>query len=202
MLKSFDQISEYKLQQITIAEAASAASADPSTFVDMSVYDRSPRLAVLWVNRGLLVGMRLGAAYGSVFPLFGTAIGAALGVGAGFVLGVGIAIIVFSIRFGTRRRKVSQGLTTVIEQGVACLTILIATLIVSRRIQPDDRILAFYVPATLGIAHSLLAKPPMPGYVYAGLVTGTRRKVVRGLPVAILACALAAFCLVYVLANR
>ena len=161
--------------------------------IPIGPFDFHPAGALLWLFRGPLIGLILGAAYGSWVPLLGTAVGGVLGAIVGFLLSLAVSLQVVVLRLAIRRFAVARSTADIAEQLVASLTIAGAAVIAARHMDMEVACIVYYLPALLGVAHSMLAKPPVDGAIYAGAVGGTRLWFVRALPLITLALALLAF---------
>lgn len=142
--------------------------------IPITTFDYHPSGAPLWVLRGPPVGLVLGAAYGSWVPFLGTVVGGLIGAAVGLLLGLAIACEVFLLRTVILRFAVSRSRADIAEQLVASMTIVGAAVIAAWHMDGVLAVGLFYIPALLGVAHSLLAKPPVNGAIYAGTIGGTR----------------------------
>ncbi len=152
-------------------------------------FDPATESSALWMIRGLVVGLSLGAAFGSFVPVLGTAVGGVVGMLAGFGLGVVISIICAVTRKVAPR---SPGTTSDRERIIAIMTIvLLATMASSQMNRGGGAFL--WLAAAPGIVHAALANPPVAGAIYTGVVSAKRARLIRLIPVAVLVVAIAVF---------
>jgi hypothetical protein len=129
---------------------------------------------IYWINRGLVVGLALGATAGSIVPFMGTAIGGVAGTVSGF--GIGVVVAMFALV--TRTLFPSTPRVIEIRERIACLAVIWAPVLVLGR---SGQSLA--IPAILGSIHALAAGTPTKLASYTGHVSLLRKRICRGLPV-------------------